>query len=196
MSSQALLDAIETTGKGQLARLEQETRERVDEILAETEKTAASRRDAAYRDALGSLTAERARRLHEAQMEALKITAAARDQAAQKLLALIEARLQALRDDPQYPAIFRHLVEEAFQRLGEQESAELPHLEVDARDVTLAQDILLSQSWEVIIVPTLTSWGGAVARSGDGRITVTNTLENRLEQLKSHLGQFLSKEYV
>ncbi len=197
MSSQALLDAIEKAGKAQLAQLEQETSERVEEILAEAKETAESRREAAYREAIRPKAVERARRRHEARMAALKITAATRGQTAEMLLDQVEARLQSLREQPAYQELFRRLVEEAVATLGRNEIADpatsgLPRLIVDGRDEPLAQKTLQALSLEMEIAPDLESWGGVVLQSGDGRIVVNNTLENRLEQLKPHLGTFIS----
>lgn len=73
-----------------------------------------------------------------------------------------------------------------------QSPAEPPRLEVDVRDETLAEDIVQTLPVKMEIVPELETWGGVVVRSGDGRIAVTNTLESRLEQLKPHLGTFIS----
>lgn len=197
MSSQALLDAIETAGKEQLAQLEQETSERVEEILTKAKETAESRRDKAYQEAVRPISTKRAQRLHEARMAALKISAAARDQTAEMLLDQVEARLQSLRDQPAYQELFRRLVEEAVATLGRNEIADpatsgLPRLIVDGRDEPLAQKTLQALSLEMEIAPDLESWGGVVLQSGDGRIVVNNTLENRLEQLKPHLGTFIS----
>lgn len=188
MSSQALLDAVETAGREAFAQLEQETGQQVEAVLAGTRQTAESRREAARQEVLRPLAAERARRLHEAQMEALKITAAARDEIVEKQLAQVEARLQTLRDAPHYPAVFRQLVVEAVQQLGDGETAASSCLAIDARDEPLAQDVLRTLASQMTLVPELTTWGGVVARSEDGRIIVTNTLEARLEQLKPRLG--------
>jgi len=199
MISQALLEAVETAGKDELAQLQQETRQRIEAILATAEETAESRRETAYKEVLRPVATERARRLHEAQMEALKITAAAHDQIAEKLLAQIENRLRTLRDQPYYKGTFNRFVEEAMRMLGQEElagnhqsPAEPPRLEVDVRDETLAEDIVQTLPVKMEIVPELETWGGVVVRSGDGRIAVTNTLESRLEQLKPHLGTFIS----
>lgn len=203
MTYQALLEAIEAAGQDALAELERETAGQIEAVLAEAAETAGIRRKAAYEDALRPAGAERARRLHEARMEALKITAAARDELAERLRVQVEAQLGTLRDQPQYPAIFRRLVEEAVTMLGEQEMATCengpagpPRLEVDGRDEALALELLQELprkvGIEMIVAPEITTWGGAAARSGDGRITVTNTLEARLNQLAPRLGTFIA----
>lgn len=194
MSSQALLEAIETAGKEELARLERETQKRVEEILADAEETAITEKEAAYQEAFRPLKTERARRLHQARMDALKITAEARDTVVKRISAQIETRLEGLRQQPEYDDIFRRLLEESVQVLGEDEFTNnhqsfenLPQLEVDKRDQPLARKALNDHSDKLEIVPKLESWGGVVLRSGDGRIVVNNTLETRLEQLKPHL---------
>lgn len=198
MSSEALLKAIETAGQEALAQLEQETSQRVEEILSDAKDTAESRRKEACQEAQRPLATERARRLHEARMEALKITAAARDKAAERLQAKVQSRLSKLRSNSEYRAIFRHLFEEAVQMLGEQEiadsgngSPEMPSLEIDGRDGELARDLLKQLDMEMDITTNLSSWGGVVVRSGDGRIVVTNTLEARLAQLEPYLERFI-----
>jgi len=122
-----------------------------------------------------------------------------------------------LRAEPGYPLILRRLVEEAIHALGPLPAGrsassppsapqhlsdggeeDLPALEVDPRDEVLLHHILDDLGLDLSIMPTLRCWGGVVARSGDGRVVVTNTLEARLERatpfLCRDLAAFFEKE--
>jgi V/A-type H+/Na+-transporting ATPase subunit E len=138
---------------------------------------------------------EHARRLHQAKLEALQIIGQARNRLVEEALAETRRRLIARRAGPNYPLVLRLLVVEAIRALGLHLSPVdnytngkgdsdqgPPVLEADPRDEALLRRILndLSLNWP--ITPSLDCWGGVVARSGDGRVVVMNTLEARLER--------------
>lgn len=202
MSLDTILEAIEASAEAELAELRQETETRVAEILAEADRRAAARREAARHAALRPAAGERARRLHQAKLEALHIVGEAQDRLVGEALLRTRQCLSDLRhgsaDGAFYASILRHLVEEAVQALGDEEmgSADTDGpsawLEGDARDESLLGDILRDLNLALPVKSTLDSWGGVVVRSSDGRIMVINTLESRLERATPYLRQELA----
>lgn len=199
MSLEAILNAIEASGRHELAQLQQETEMHIQQILAEAEQKAALRQDLARRTAVRPAAGERARRLHLARLEALHIVAAARDQLVAAALEQTRRRLMKLRRDPLYARVLQGLIEEAIRALGDEElnsgTAEItiePWLEIDPRDENLVRKILLDLDLDLSTKATLSSWGGIAVYSGDGRIIVTNTLETRLERATPYLRQELA----
>ncbi len=191
MSLAAILAAIEASGEAEAARLHAETEARVRQIMAQAERTAAARREAARREALRPAAAECARQRYHAKLEALRTVGAVRASLVQTALAEIHTRLAGYRAAPDYPPILRRLTEEAVRALGsEPAQGSLCRLEIDARDEALARRILGDLGLEM--APSLNCWGGVVARSGDGRIVATNTLEARLERAAPFLRRFLA----
>lgn len=199
MSLEVILKSIETSGEVELAQLQQETETRMQQILAEAEQKAALRHEMTRQTVVTPVAGERARRLHQARLEALQIVAAARDQLVTSALEQTRHCLMELRREPIYTYVLQGLIEEAVRGLGDEElnSATVipaipPWLEIDARDEALVRVILLDLDLDLAIKPTLNSWGGVSVHSGDGRIIVTNTLESRLERAMPYLRQELA----
>jgi V/A-type H+-transporting ATPase subunit E len=199
MSLEVILEAIETSGEAELRQLQQETETRKQQILAEAEQNAALRQDMSRQTVVSPVAGERARRLHQARLEALQIVASARDQLVASAMEQTRACLMELRRKPLYKHVLQGLIEEAVRALGDDElnlataiPAKPPWLEIDARDEILVRGILLDLDRDLAIKPTLNCWGGVSVHSGDGRIIVTNTLESRLERATPYLRQELA----
>ncbi|MBI3962024.1 MAG: hypothetical protein HY335_04650 [Deinococcus sp.] len=177
MSLESILAAIEASGEVEVARLGAEAAARAQQIVAEAELKAVAIQEAARQPAAG----ERARRLHQAKLVALRLVGEVRQRLVEAALAETRRRLASARASPDYA--LRLLIQEALSALG---SAELaggwPLVEVDPRDEALARRILDELGVDLAIVSALHCWGGVVVRSGDGRVVVTNTLEARLER--------------
>lgn len=214
MSLEAILAAIEASGEAEVAHLRAEAESRARQILDEAERKAATRREEARRAALRPAAGERARRLHQAKLEALRTVGEVRNRLVETALVETRQRLAGLCADPVYPLVLRQLIDEAIRALGPHPlipspvrnradrrgggEEGLPVLEADPRDEALLHRILDELGLDLPIALSLTCWGGVVARSGDGRVVVTNTLEARLERatpfLRQDLAAFLEKE--
>jgi vacuolar-type H+-ATPase subunit E/Vma4 len=195
VSLTTILAAIERSSTDEIEQLQIETQAQVQRLLTDAEREAAIRRKQIRDDIVQPVSAQRARRLHRAHLDALRIQAGARDALMAQTLALSKERLADLRRDAQYPAVLRRLIEEAVHLLGENGSQTgRVVLASDARDEALVRTIARDLDLDVAIEPTLDGWGGIVLRSADGRIRVTNTLESRLEHamplLYRELGTF------
>ena len=201
MSLEAILVEIEASGEAEAARLRAETEARARQRLADAEQAAAARQDEARRAALLPVPGERARQLHHARLEALRMVGKVRDRLVEAALAETRRRLAGLRAGPDYPLILRCLTEEAIRVLGDEAAgtgSPPSWLEADPRDEALLRRILRDLGLDLAVRPSLEGWGGLVARSGDGRIVATNTLEARLERatpfLRRDLAAFFEQE--
>ena len=87
--------------------------------------------------------------------------------------------LQSARSDPKYPAFLEKLVREAVLNIPQR-----IRLCVDPRDTDLAAQIAAHQSSTISIHPEITTNGGIIASSEDGRITIRNTVETRLKEIE------------
>lgn len=195
MSVEALLAAIEASGEAEAARMQAEAESRVQRILDEARRKAAARREQMRQAALLPAASERARRLHQARLEALNMVGQVRYRLADEAVAQTQRRLVAFRADPAYPLVLRRLVEQAIRALGIRSSdaddgadkigacsEDPPVLEGDPRDEVLLHRCLDELGLDFPIQFSLNCWGGVVASSSDSRIVVTNTLEARLER--------------
>jgi V/A-type H+-transporting ATPase subunit E len=198
VSLEAILAAIEASGTAEVARQRAQTEARVQAILAEAAASAEARREAARRAARRWAPGAHSRQRHQAQLEALRAAGAARDQLIDAVLAEVRRRLANLRADPSYPDILRRLAQEAVEVLGDEAArAGPPRLEVDPRDEALLHSMLGMLGAQVAVTPSLSGWGGVIARSGCDRIVATNTLEARFERaapfLRSDLAAFFDR---
>jgi V/A-type H+/Na+-transporting ATPase subunit E len=152
-------------------------------ILADRERAAsamaivdAARREAAVLEAElarapeeeSLAAAERVRAL--ARLQAADAVRVAREEAYASLLGRVREELSALRGSPDYPAVFRALLDESRAALPE-----APELRVDRHDAVLAA----SMAGDLRVVAVLDTWGGVELVGDDGR-TIRNTLEERL----------------
>ncbi len=192
MSLEVILASIEASGEAEIDRLRSEAESRARPILDAAERKAAIAREEARRAALWPAVAERARRLHQAKIEALRAVGEARQRLIETVLLETRRRLTDLRADPDYPLILRRLISEAITALGEAElRGGRAVLKIDPRDEPHLSHILNDLCPSLQVVSSLQGWGGIIITSGDGRIVVNNTLEARLERAMPYLRQGL-----
>jgi len=192
MSLEAILASIESSGEAEIEGLRREAESRARQIVEAAERKAAIAREEARRAALWPASAERARRLHQAKLEALRTVGAIRQQLSETMLLETRQQLAELRAELNYPLILRRLIAEALDALGETELHDgRVVLEIDPRDEPQVRLILKDLSVSLQVVAALHGWGGVVVASGDGRVTVDNTLESRLERAAPFLRQNL-----
>ena len=193
MSLEAILDAIRDTGDAQVGEIEARTRTQVYEILANARVEAEDTEEEAYNTAFAPAAKERARIIHRARLEAMRIVGEAREALIDMTLERTRGVLAGLRTDRLYPEVLCRLVEEALAEL----SSSLEHeakiqLEADQRDRALLESLLRHLVVDLEVSYTKDCWGGLIARSEDGRVVVDNLLETRLERAIPFLRQYLA----
>jgi vacuolar-type H+-ATPase subunit E/Vma4 len=193
MSLHAILEAILESGAQQVAEIEADAYQRAHEILASARMEANQIEQDACERARSPASRERARILHRARMEALRILGNSREELVDRALDQIRGRLANMRTDRLYPAVLQFLTDEA---LSELESSEIEIgiavLEADRRDRLALESILREMGLKIPVNYTLHCWGGVVARSQDNRVVAINTLETRLERATPYLRRYLA----
>ena len=193
MSLDAILAAIDASGQAEITQVRSETAARVQAILDQARLKATAARAQALQSTLQPVAGDCARQLYRARLEALQIVGDVRNQLLEMALAETRQRLARLGADPDYPRILAELVKESIDVLADDEAGgNNLMLEVNRRDEGLVRHIAGALGHDIEIVCTLDGWGGAMARSGDDRIVVNNTLEARLERATPWLRQELS----
>ena len=92
-------------------------------------------------------------------------------------------QIGAVRQDPEYPAIFERLAREAVRAIGEKGKI---RIHVDPRDVELCRKTATTLGIPSDIVTDLSSMGGLVVSSADDEVIVSNTFESRLLRAEEH----------
>ncbi|MBI5943271.1 MAG: hypothetical protein HY864_02785 [Chloroflexi bacterium] len=198
MSLQAILEKIRTVGEMQIQEIERNARSRAGGILAQARMEAQQAEEDASLTTSAPAIAERARILHRARLDALRLVGSVRESLVDAALEQTRALLSSLRSDSAYPTVLRTLTEEALAQLTLSEGEGKPQLLADPRDRGLMEEILKDQSSNISVRFELSCWGGVIAQSEDGRVVVINTLEARLKQatpfLRHHLAVFFEED--
>jgi V/A-type H+-transporting ATPase subunit E len=182
MAYENLLKSVEESEQERERELWEKAQKQAGEIRADAKRQAGEIQKNAVQEAEKSATIERNKQLYltkgEIKEQALRrretIFTAAFDQAGQ--------RLSELRQDPKYPVIFEKLAHEATGAMSDR-----PFLvHVDKRDEELCRKTLAAMNIRCDVLTDLQCMGGLVVRSPDGLITISNTIESRLERIREH----------
>jgi vacuolar-type H+-ATPase subunit E/Vma4 len=195
MSLDAILEAIHASGQAQISNIESQAAQQVAEILSRARQEAQQQYDVAYQAALEPAAKERARILHQARLEALRLIGETREALTDAALEQTRGRLASLRTDPTYPQVLKQLTQQALAELSGSEASHsltFPRLEADPRDEALLENILDEIGLDLPVRYNLHCWGGVVAKSEDERVVVINSLEARLERATPYLRRYLA----
>jgi vacuolar-type H+-ATPase subunit E/Vma4 len=165
-------------------------------VLAEARAQAERARQAEFEGIAARAERDRLGALHDARLEALRVVADARTEALETVLDRVRTALSVAREDPRYPDLLKHLAGEALKDLaGALANGETGRLSADPRDRQILAGFLESRPPNPTVEFDLVCLGGVLALSPDGRVTVDNTLETRLERagtsLRAELAQAL-----
>jgi len=189
----AILDAIRESGQVQVHEIEERGYRQIHEMRMNARLDAERIEEEALSAAAAPAISERARILHHARLEALRITGNERDALVDAALGQTRGHLEGLRTDAAYPAVLRRLTQEALNELaGSLEKPRGARLEADPRDREQMESILSDLGFKLEVSYCLSCWGGMVAKSQDSRVVVVNTLEARLERATPYLRRYLA----
>jgi vacuolar-type H+-ATPase subunit E/Vma4 len=192
MSLQAILEQILATGDAQVQEIERETQVQVGEILAHARMEADQIEEDARAASSAPAARERARIIHHARLEALRLIGTMQKDLVDSALTQTRERLAAIRAKPSYPDVMRQLTREALAELTAPVREEKPVLVADTRDQLLLENNLDDLTLDLHVSYDLTCWGGLIAKSEDGRVVAINTLEVRLERAMPFLRGYLA----
>jgi vacuolar-type H+-ATPase subunit E/Vma4 len=192
MSLQAILERIHAAGEAQVQEIEGETQAQVGEILARARMEADQIEEDARAASSAPAARERARIIHHARLEALRLVGNVREELVDYALTQTRERLATIRATPSYADVLRQLTCEALTELTAPDREEKAVLVADPRDRTILEDILANLDLDLRVSYDLTCWGGLIAKSEDGRVVAINTLETRLERATTFLRGYLA----
>jgi V/A-type H+/Na+-transporting ATPase subunit E len=196
MSLHAILQAIRDSGEARVCEIESRACAQAQEVLADARTVAESIREKAFADTVDPANRERARLIHRARLEALQTLGEAREALVDSALEQCRGRLAGIRREPYYTEVLRCLIRETLDELwrseGELSSGRTTCLEADPRDQKILEMLLDQMDLHLPVSYVLECWGGLIAKREDGRISVINTLEARLERATPYLRRFLA----
>ena len=195
MSLQAILGKIRAVGDEQIQEIERNAQSQASEILAQARMEAEQVEEDASVNASVPAIAERARIIHRARLDALRIIGSVRENLVDTAITRTREHLASFRADSTYPMVLRTLTKEALEQLTSSEGDRKYQLLADPRDKVLMEEILKDQNPNISVRYELNCWGGLIAQSEDGRVVVINTLESRLGQATQFLRQHLAASF-
>ncbi len=192
MGLSSILEAIIASGEAQVQQIEADTSIKARQILAETSLEVQETQENVRKKTASPAYHEKARILHRAHLEALRISGNAREGLIDSAIDQARGRLASLRGDASYPLVLRRLTQEALEKLEDSlEDTWDAQLTADPRDMPILENFFCELGLELHINYELNTWGGLIVTSEDGKLVIINTLEKRLERampvLRRHL---------
>jgi vacuolar-type H+-ATPase subunit E/Vma4 len=196
MSLDTILQAIETDCAKEIQRLEARAGQEIQALREQACQEAERVRCQAIEETIRPAYREGARLRHQASLDALRIVDEARKQLLDAALRETRDRLSCARTAPDYPDLLGFLALQAISALRSSlQPGETPRLLADRRDRDVIEGLLQSWADPPQVEYSLSCWGGVVAESQDGCVTVDNPLDARLERamplIHNRLGEML-----
>lgn len=196
MGLSAILEAIALAGADQIKEIDKRAADEVVDLLARSTAQAQQMKEDALAREVQPAYRERARILHRARLESLRITGNVREALIDETLERARGHLSAIRAGPLYPEVLYDLVQETLAGLEETlEEFHCAQLAADRRDQVLLQNIANDLHLDLTVTYDLRCWGGLVATSCDGRVVIINTLEARFDRAVPFLRRFLAATF-
>jgi vacuolar-type H+-ATPase subunit E/Vma4 len=176
MALEDILRAIEREADEELTRTLADAEREIDAITDRVRGDAARAQEEVRRDRRERDRVDVERILLRARADAGRSMREGREGVYAGALERARSCLAAIRRSPTYSQVFRSLLDESLANLADAEV-----VQVDPRDVAIAEQVRSQRSLKLCIAPDIETWGGVVVRTADGR-AVRNTLEERLER--------------
>jgi len=178
MAYENLLRSVEESAEERERELRNKAQQQVEEIRAQARKQAEAIQQTAISESEKSAITERNRMLYLAKGEIKKQELNGREKIFNAAFDGAQQQLAGIREDRKYKAIFERLAREAVSAMGK-----MPFVvHVDKRDLDLCTTTLAAMGIRLEIRPDLSCAGGLVVSSPDGLVTLSNTIESRLER--------------
>lgn len=177
MNLDEMLRILEEEGHKQCEAVMKDGEAQVAKILEEAEEEARRIRERELEKVLASLQIEKAKILNEARLFVKRQIIQAKEEFIQKAFSEAKKKLEELRSSKNYKTIFKNLLSEAIESI---EGKIL--VDVDKKDEKIAKEVLDDSGLDYELHTSLTALGGLKVSTMDGRITLTNTIDTRLEK--------------
>jgi V/A-type H+-transporting ATPase subunit E len=182
MAYENLLKSVEESAEERERELREKAKKQAEEIREKARKQAGELLENAIKEAERSAAIERNKLMYLTKGEIKEHGLRTRGKIFDAAFCEAGEQLAALRQDEKYPSVFEKLAREATGAMGGR-----PFLvHVDKRDEELCRKNLAAMNIRCEVLADLKCMGGLVASSPDGLITISNTIESRLERIREH----------
>jgi V/A-type H+-transporting ATPase subunit E len=180
MAYENLLKSVEESAQEREQELREKAKSTIQAISEDIRNQAEEIQQSLLAEAKKAAAVEKNQRIYLTKGENKETLIKTKEQIVSKAFHDAEQRLSGLRNDPKYPAIFNKLAREAIESVGGEEFC----IHIDKRDEQLMKKILFNMNLTGEIIPDLKCAGGLVVSTRNESVTISNTLESRLERVK------------
>ncbi len=188
MSIEDILQALDDECRAECQeifhRAEQEAKQIIERAQAEAEAIRRARLEKLEAEA----RSESISMLYSARLKSKNAVIAAKERIAEEALREAEARLEKLRERPDYKDVLESLIGEGLTRVSGRVV-----VRVDPADRELAEGILREKGLDYVLRDDISTRGGAVVSDAAERVTIINTVEERLNRAREKLRMQVSK---
>lgn len=188
MALDEMLRALEEDSKKECEEIMARAKQNAERIVAEAKEDAKRVKQDEIAKVISGLEGERERVLNETRLAIKKEAIRAKEEVIQEVFSEVDNRLEKVRESPDYSGIFESLALETLEGIEGRIK-----VEVDQKDLALAKSILETKKLDYWLEASPASSSGFKVTSEDGRITITNTLNSRLEKASQFLRSEIAK---
>lgn len=182
MALNDMLKALEEDGKQQQSDIMETARVQARDIIKSAEAQAGDIKTA-HVDKMNKIISEETTKLvSEAKTSVDREINRTKDDVIEDIFDKAHDKMRSVRSMKEYPAIFDALMQEA---LSQADGSIIVH--VDPRDKKLADEVLSKTDSDYRLETDLSSQGGVEITAENGRITISNTIESRLDRARRFL---------
>lgn len=178
-----LIKAIEDGAEEKIREITDSKDREIREILERAESESAQLRKDLLAQTNQMVEIERNKEIYSAREKAKDHLARARNEAFLSVFQVSDEQLSSLRSSPSYGAFFKAVMTEITESLD----SEKIRLHIDQKDEALCRQLIKDTGKEFDIVTDLTTKGGLIGSTPDGKVVIRNTIEDRLARAKERM---------
>lgn len=183
MALDDILRALQDNAEKRIEAIEQDTQQRVNEIISEVEKEAVRTKRLRLRKIKDAIKSECTGIVYSASLKAKNELIKAQEETVDEAFRLAEQSLSDLHSNEEYPKVFELLLDGCLEVFDGEVV-----LRVRPDDKTLVDSLMADRQVPYSISETpLEASGGLVVSSPDGEVVVYNSFESRLSKAKETL---------
>jgi len=189
-----IIAKIEDDAKAEVERILNEAKAQAAEIRSEAEAKAKAKKAEIISRGKREAEQERARIVANAKLRARRTLLDAKEEVIKEAFSRAEKALADVAKEERYPEILKKLILEAIETIGGDVEILARKEDKKILSKSFLQDITKEAKVKVTLAKdTISSIGGVVVRSKDGKAEVDNTFETRLERISAELRSSVAK---
>lgn len=181
--SSLILEKIREDSEKEVERIIGEAKKKSEEIIKKSEKEGKERYEELIIQGKKNAELEKQRIIANARLQAKKLILETKESIIEKTFSLAEKKLRDIVSSDEYESILRKLIEEAISSIPDKQLQIL----CDERDRELLRKIIKEFPRVELSEENISTIGGIIVKSKDGRIQVDNTFETRIERMRNDL---------